>query len=277
MGNRKPLVVYHKNCVDGFSAAWCFWDRFKDTVEYFPGSYNVGELPDFSGRIVYMVDFSYPADLTMSIIDEAKYVCVIDHHKTAFERLSNIIHANFKLIYDVDKSGAMLAWEFLNGRMEPPELLKYVQDRDLWTKKLPNCDAVAMALFAHTYDFEKYEYLMKECPINTLIMEGWAILRKFEKDLEELLGQVVRMMDIGGHVVPVANLPYMYASEGATRLAKGFPFAATYYDTDTNRVFSLRSTPEGMDVSQIASAYGGGGHRNASGFKVPRNHVLASV
>lgn len=37
---------------------------------------------------------------------------------------------------------------------------------------------------------------------------------------------------------------------------------------DGKRVFSLRSTPDGIDVSEIAKARGGGGHRNAAEFVV---------
>jgi len=40
------------------------------------------------------------------------------------------------------------------------------------------------------------------------------------------------------------------------------------WDTPEGRVFSLRSNDEGVDVSEVAKQYGGGGHRNASGFKV---------
>ncbi|WP_277343388.1 DHHA1 domain-containing protein [Pseudomonas viridiflava] len=36
----------------------------------------------------------------------------------------------------------------------------------------------------------------------------------------------------------------------------------------------MRSTDEGLDVSEIAKLYGGGGHRNASGFRVPFGHEL---
>jgi nanoRNase/pAp phosphatase (c-di-AMP/oligoRNAs hydrolase) len=66
--------------------------------------------------------------------------------------------------------------------------------------------------------------------------------------------------------VPVVNLPYMMASEAANRLAEGEPFAAAYFDRADARVFSLRSRG---DVSAIAKAYGGGGHRNAAGFQGP--------
>ena len=44
--------------------------------------------------------------------------------------------------------------------------------------------------------------------------------------------------------------------------------------TTDGRVFSLRSTEEGLDVSEIAKQYGGGGHKHASGFRVPYGHEL---
>ena len=58
-------------------------------------------------------------------------------------------------------------------------------------------------------------------------------------------------------------------------MAQGEPFAACYWDTEGARVFSLRSADDGLDVSEIAKQYGGGGHVRAAGFSVPRNHELA--
>jgi nanoRNase/pAp phosphatase (c-di-AMP/oligoRNAs hydrolase) len=53
-------------------------------------------------------------------------------------------------------------------------------------------------------------------------------------------------------------------------------FGGTYYDTATHREFSLRSLGD-FDVSEIAKEFGGGGHKNAAGFKVPRSHPFASL
>ena len=82
---------------------------------------------------------------------------------------------------------------------------------------------------------------------------------------------------ISGHLVPIANLPYIYTSEAGHIMSKGRPFAACYYDTPDGRVYSLRSSDEGEDVSAIAEVYGGGGHRNAAGFKVPFDHPLGRI
>jgi hypothetical protein len=103
---------------------------------------------------------------------------------------------------------------------------------------------------------------------DTLAAEGEAIERKHFKDMREMLAVTMREMLIGGYRVPVANLPYTMASDAGHEMAKGKPFAACYWDTPKGRVFSLRSSDDGVDVSEVAKQYGGGGHCNASGFTV---------
>ena len=73
-----------------------------------------------------------------------------------------------------------------------------------------------------------------------LAADGEAIERKHFKDIRELLDVTTRYMVIGGHRVPVANLPYTMSSDAGHELAKGRPFAACYWDTPEGRVFSLR-------------------------------------
>jgi nanoRNase/pAp phosphatase (c-di-AMP/oligoRNAs hydrolase) len=58
-------------------------------------------------------------------------------------------------------------------------------------------------------------------------------------------------------------------------MAQGQPFAACYWDTEEGRVFGLRAADDGVDVSEIAKEYGGGGHAKAAGFTVSRGHSLA--
>ena len=176
--------------------------------------------------------------------------------------------------FDMTKSGAMLAWEYCHPGEPAPQLVQYVQDRDLWRFKLDGTREISAALFSEAYEFEtwdRYEATLGTPGGRALVTaEGGAIERKHHKDVEELLGLSMRHMVIGGHRVPVANLPYTMASDGANTLAEGNTFAACYFDRgDGHRQFSLRSKPEGADVSLIAAAYGGGGHARAAGFQVP--------
>jgi nanoRNase/pAp phosphatase (c-di-AMP/oligoRNAs hydrolase) len=102
---------------------------------------------------------------------------------------------------------------------------------------------------------------------------GAALLKKLDQDVSTGVRATKRRMIIGGFDVPVANLPHFLASEAGNVLCQGEPFAATYYDTgDGRRSFSLRSdnkSASAVDVSLVAVQYGGGGHRNASGFSAP--------
>lgn len=102
-----------------------------------------------------------------------------------------------------------------------------------------------------------------------LIAEGNAIERKHFKDIAELVNVMRREMTIGGVRVPVANLPYTLTSDAGHKMATEHQsrIGVCYWDTPDGRVFSLRSTDDGPDVSAIAKLYGGGGHAHAAGFR----------
>ena len=85
----KPLVIYHGNCADGFSAAWCFWRYHRDTADYVAGVYQTPP-PDVTGRDVYLVDFSYKRAVVADMLTKAARVTLIDHHKTAIEDLAGL-------------------------------------------------------------------------------------------------------------------------------------------------------------------------------------------
>ena len=274
MTQNRPLVIYHGNCADGFGAAWCFWHKYGSNADYYPGVYSKAP-PDVSGRDVYLVDFSYKRDVMKVIIEEANKVVLIDHHKSAIEDLEGL--PGLERFCDTNHSGAILAWNYLFPNTPRPLLLGHIEDRDLWKFKLKNTREISAALFSHPYSFELWDNLMfgGQKELLNLTIAGAAIERKHHKDIDELLDVCKRLMVIGGYTVPVASLPYTLSSDAAMKMAIGEGFAACYWDTRDNRTFSLRSQPDGIDVSKIAAEYGGGGHKNAAGFSVPRDHPLA--
>lgn len=268
------LCIYHGNCADGFTAAWAVWKRWPD-IAFIPGVY--GEAPpDVADKNVLIVDFSYKRPVMERLIEEARTVTVLDHHKTAEADLAGLgMHVNADILFDMTKSGAMLAWEYCHEGANPPRLVRHVQDRDLWRFELAGTREIQAAVFSHPYDFQAWEDLAAACEDSQgredLISQGAAIERKHFKDIDELLAQTRREMVIGGYRVPVANLPYTLASDAANKLAQSQPFGACYFDrNDGKRVFSLRSAEGGVDVSLIAAQYGGGGHAKASGFQAPQ-------
>lgn len=268
----KWLCIYHANCTDGFGAAWVVKEYCKRNgieVEFYPGVYN-NEPPDVCGRDVLLVDFSYKSDVILEMARKANSITIIDHHKSAIEGLGVLAREGvINAYFDMNHSGAMLAWEYFFPGEEPPFLLEVIEDRDLWRFKMSVTRPIQAALYSHPYDFEVWDKLMYETDRGDLLVEGRAIERRMMNDMHELLGVTKRRLSIAGFNVPAANLPYVYSSDAGSHMAKGEPFAACYWDTPEGRVFSLRSTDEGQDVAKIAEQYGGGGHRNAAGFRVP--------
>lgn len=283
----KILCIYHGNCADGFGAAWAVRQRFGDAdVEFHSGIYG-NDPPDVRGRDVVLVDFSYKRPVIDAIGRAASSVLILDHHKTAADDLAGLRapktwldHVEqsalddmenaepVRAVFDMNRSGAGIAWDFFHQGRPRPRLLDHIEDRDLWRFLLPHTREIQAAVFSYPYDFNVWDELIA-ADLELMAKQGEAIERKHHKDIAELVGVTKRRMIIGGISVPVANLPYTLTSDAGSLMAAGEPFAACYWDTPDGRVFSLRSREDGVDVSAIAKRYGGGGHRNASGFRMP--------
>ena len=261
------LCIYHANCADGFGAAWAMRKAHPNTV-FHPGVYQ-DPPPPTKGHDVYMVDFAYKAPVVQEIARTANSVTVLDHHKSAYEDLGPLLtHDVIQGVFDLERSGAMITWGYFHPGVKPPPLLAHIQDRDLWQFKLHGTREIQAALFSYPYDFDVWDRLMDPAMLDELYAGGCGIERKHHKDIAELVKVCERRMVIAGHNVPVASLPYTMVSDAAHLMAQDEVFAACYWDTPDGRVFGLRSTGSGMDVSEIAKAYGGGGHKHAARFRV---------
>jgi hypothetical protein len=299
----RPICIYHANCLDGFGAAYAVWKRFGDDCDYIPAAYGSAP-PDVTGRDVIMVDFSYKRPVLDEMRKTARSMLILDHHKTAEADLkegdgqdigklyphdwkrhleavalddmenANINGAVIYYIFDMERSGAMLAWNFFHAiESIPPLMIVFIQDRDLWRFKVLGSREACAAIASYPQDFKGWDDIM--VLLNNpetgaqILMEGDAILRAQMKDILAMIEASQHTMLIAGYAVPVANMPPMWASEAGNIMAKRERFSATYYDGPKGRAFSLRSDPDGLDVSAIAKQFGGGGHKHAAGFMIP--------
>lgn len=269
----EKLCIYHGNCADGFTAAWVIRKKLGTDVKFFPGFF--GKVPpDVEGKDVVITDFSYPRVILEELVEKANSVLVLDHHITAQKDLEGV--KGLQSVFDINRAGCRITWDYYFPNQPPPQLLLHVEDRDLWKFALRSTREIQAAVFSFEYSFQAWDWLMSQ-DLSRLAADGEAIERKHFKDIRELIAVSTRMMCINDCLVPVVNVPYTLASDTGNLLAKTVPllFGATYYDTEDRRNFSLRSLEGGMDVGKIAFGYGGGGHKHASGFRVPRDHVLA--
>lgn len=281
----KPLCIYHGHCDDGFAAAYITrCATGPGLFEFYPGVYQQ-EPPDVAGRHVLLVDFSYKRPVLLEMAAKARSIVILDHHKTAAEDLAGFQEVApftdwqrnhecplvegaaepIATLFDMNRSGAGLAWDFFFGGKRP-SFVDYIEDRDLWRKSLPDGDEFTIALRSYPQDFEAWNQLWHDGP-SRLIAEGRSIQRYYRQRVEELKRSAYEAW-IDGHHCWIANAPYFAASEVAGELAEKTGFGACYFEVEKDRFqYSLRARGE-FDVSEIAKKFGGGGHKAAAGFTV---------
>ena len=290
---RRPLVLYHGGCTDGFTAAWAVDLAFRewDGIEAMPVHYN-SPPPDVDGREVIIVDFSYPRDVLIEMNEEAESLIVIDHHKTAMEALDGLDFA----IFDMDRSGAGMAWDYFH-EAKRPWLVDYVEDRDLWYFRLERSREANAYIHIQEQTFDRWDEVAGDGRPMAMKL-GRVVVQTIQHYVEDTARKAV-IADIAGHMVPVVNATYWHTSELLEKLAmtplrtdlsEGMrmdeivpeegsesaqpPFAMSWYIRPDGKVsYSLRSRgyPDGreaFDVSALAKTFGGGGHRQAAGFAV---------
>lgn len=172
--------------------------------------------------------------------------------------------------FDMHKSGARMAWEFCHSNYDAPELIRFVEDRDLWRFAIRDTRAVSAALRSYPHDFDLWESFLADT--YPLVRDGAAILRGHEKNVASFIRNRY-WAAVGGVRVPVVNVPYRYASDCADAMLEAepdAPFCASWFRRADGKVqWSLRSRDDRMDVSEVARRMGGGGHRNSAGFEEP--------
>jgi hypothetical protein len=171
---------------------------------------------------------------------------------------------NVELTFDMEASGASLAWRVFHAGKPLPELLAYVEDYDLWRHALPCSGDVNLALTSHRFDFETWDGLT----VDHLRLEGWVIAQWVNMQVERLAGSAERRT-VFGHEIPCLNAPRVFVDRVGAKLAAGEPFAVVWAVAHGAVHASLRSAPEGLRVDRIASANGGRGHPHAAVVSLP--------
>ena len=273
------VVIYHSPCSDGTGSGFVAWkylsSKFPDrNVTYYP--MNIGELPPsgLENKNVLICDYSYKKQVLIELLKKVNKLLIIDHHKSA-EKDLNEIEDKYK-IFDMTHSGAMLTWYYFFPDLESPLMIKYIEDRDIWTKKLPNTDDFASWFYTLPMDFKEYDkYLDDNLLLEMIKTKGIAYgeynnyltqqavkysVPKFCKInnkyyLVAYVNSTVCKSDIGNKVFD----KYVYCD-----------FSVTYSisDSTNSTSFSLRSTKQRADVSEIAFSLNGGGHAAAAGCNV---------
>lgn len=286
-------VYYHADCLDGFGAACAARRALGDCAAYLPMHHGQPwQADDVTGRTVYILDYSFPVADLEAMAQIARAVIQIDHHATARNMWTDRLNAGgryahpqlpLQLHFDMDKSGARLAWEHFLPGSEVPLLIAAIEDQDLWRFRLVETRALCRVLHLQPFDFALWDAMIDDCATRQsprtqlMLAEGEAIERFFSGEVDKLAASRLPMpITLQGPDGPVtglaANTNSLFASELGDRLAaRSGTFGVVWQLVEDKGAplikASLRARGR-VDVAAIAENYGGGGHPNAAGLRM---------
>lgn len=272
----KIYILYHANCLDGAGAKFAAWKKYGNKAEYIAVNYKQA-VPEFeSNSEIYILDFSYPRDVLEGLQAAGHKVVIRDHHVTAKEALEGLPGA----VFDMDKSGAVMAWEYFHPNTPVPQLLLHIQDRDLWKFKLPGTKEINMAIPLMEWDMLMWnDVVLTDIgtklpgePLWTtakLKLAGEVLEQSNQQKIKSALKSKVKIIKFLGYEIGITNTGELGSEIGnAIYDSKDLnvDFAITYCISPKDEVFFSLRSKGAMDVRKIAEKFGGGGHVNASGF-----------
>ncbi len=285
-------IVYHTCCPDGVSGLWCA-NKYQQFKNFEKIKMHAGKDPVFKtqNKKIIFIDVCPSINFLLEHSKLAETIKILDHHKSANDMylknkllLDNII--NIEFIFDMDRSGCQIAWDYFFPNKNRSWFINYVGDRDLWKWELENskeiCSAFDYLCVLDENELSKIDnlsnYNFEE--IKNLISTGKIIYtyqsKLVEKEAEHSIQGTLR---VGNKLynVNIGSITFSLVSDLGNALTKkilnngdkpDFGIVWNYnllYDTWH---ISLRGHNTSPDLSEIAKYFGGGGHAKASGFKV---------
>ena len=296
-------VLYHDD-MDGYASAWvvrqkltedhgfrspCYLDEHV-SINWIAVQYNQPFPLDIdlftADDEVYIVDFSYPRDIMEKLHASPCQLIVIDHHKTAKDKLEGIRGVTF----DESAAGCVLTQRLFFPEFAIHVFIALIGDRDIWKFEYGD-DAryfhagIEYRILTNVWekdvsDLEKYFALFDKCAIDhretdRIIDEGRPIVETQNARLKvhfdnnnarvvNLLGKKIAFyQSIGKEAVSELGNYWVKHSDVDVALTSIMLADGTF-------IFSARSlNGQALEVIEVmGKQHNGGGHPNACGFSV---------
>ncbi|KKK68475.1 hypothetical protein LCGC14_2943690 [marine sediment metagenome] len=230
---------------------------------------------------VYIVDYSIAPEEMKSLLNITGDVTWIDHHKTAIEKYEDFSLPIRGVRHD-GVAGCMLTYCYIHhmtpgrgvGDIKPfdmsmtkdaPMFTKLIADWDVWKFDYGDDSRYFQTAF-NAYDFsptsQRWGKFWEDAYYDTEMIEQGKIMLRFRD------GWAKQYMDLGFETIFENNKCFAvnlgHCNSDYFKSKNGFDIFIPFVFDGTRYTVSLYSTT--VDVSIIAKKYGGGGHKEASGF-----------
>ena len=261
----KIKVIYHADCIDGFTAAYAIWLKYPE-AEFIPYNYQMKIDPNnYHNNILFITDFSFPRNIITALKETVTELLIIDHHKSAERELKDLPY----VIFDNNESGATLTWRHFH-KTDPPLFFQYVKDRDLWHHRLENSKEINAYIRSMPRTFKSWKKTHEQFNNikESMKQHGTVILQHIDSSVDYILTKAYDCTLVGKRARAINSA--VYISELGDKILQDdtIDIAIIYYDDGPNQLVALRSKK--YDVSKVAAIWDGGGHIQAAGFSGPR-------
>ncbi|MBP9836634.1 MAG: phosphoesterase [Candidatus Pacebacteria bacterium] len=280
---QKVVVIYHKDCIDGTTAAAVVLRRFPE-AKLFPLLHDpsVDDLEKVLAIIdsdtdIYTVDCGIGVQ---EILSRGFKVMTIDHHVGVKDSLDLLVkeNTNFTYLFDNEKSGASLAWQYFFPDEELPEIIKLVEDSDLWKGQFgEDTKNVNNYLWLFINEPDKILQIL-EGDLNEVKKQGKVISIYAEKEIMKLVEIPAISLKIGEHIFPAYNITNHESACGNILSEKNNQTAVMFTIKGDVVKFSFRSKAgQNLSALDLAKILGGNGHVLAAGARVPLSEFMQMI
>ena len=267
----KVFCYFHDNDLDGWASSAIVKMKHPD-AEFYGYNYE----PDFplvkGNDIVYLLDCSTTSENMKYLIDHNKKFIWIDHHAKKILDTYKDLGEEIEGIRDTKStnSACVLTWKYLFPDKDVPGILRYIEDIDIWKWKLPFTDEINTTLSIDYHNDRKA--LIKfmdgwKDEWEDLVLRGEAYIRMRKHQIESIL-KLMRVKNFHGYKTAVINSPIHSSFLAQEILDRNPDIEITLIWHNFNDEIRVSLSSREVDISEIASLYGGGGHKHASGFSL---------
>lgn len=280
------VLCTHQGCMDGAGCAIMFLKAGgkRENIHYVAAgmleAFFKKQLEKLSDKFIILADIGLTSGegrKYAEMLQKRSRCVLLDHHATS-EHLRNYSWC----LIDQKKCGTQLLREYLRVQDADSILLStYIADHDLWTRTLSA--SVELASLSVYIGQDEFVTRFKDREIST-----FGLFTVSELDMLDVLSKrrdsihdsaikrvIIRQMNWGSDTAKVAYTfcQDMNSSLLLDRIIQEHPEIDVACQINLDKATASLRSRNGFDVSKMATYFGGGGHKAASGHRVSRKLI----
>lgn len=283
-------IIYHKNCIDGFTGLFLFMRtkyRIDNPIIYpdVPSSSDIP--PKIENKNIICIDVAYKPEIIKEMNKKCNKLLFIDHHISIINDITDMDLDKTKIIYDINKSGASLVWDYFY-KDEIPRFVKYIEQNDIGKWDDPHVKDFISALevkfkFAlHKNNLNKMNKLFSDSYVDVLLTKGRTYNEYKKFQLNKSVYNCNFLMFPSKKYMEKYNFDKQYKicltdyknpniSEVGNYISKNIDdidFCLLWSYNVKRQIWNFFLRSYKTDIDDVAKKFGGGGHKLAAGFKL---------